>query len=142
MKRRGITRSRKPLKRSPLRSSQTAPKRRGGIKRKAKSPSKFAFQYGSKARVTFVKHRRCIVERFSCDMGPTENAHIGRAAGAGLKGHYTTIVSMCPFHHNRWHTIGRQSFLAAYNLTDEQLVLLAEQTEAAWRVFSGEAATE
>lgn len=55
----------------------------------------------------------CLVA--GCTQGPCENAHT-KGEGMGRKGHYTTVVPLCPGHHHESHTAGVVTFAARYGL--------------------------
>jgi len=67
---------------------------------------KFAYEYGSKARVAFVAGLPCAV----CGANPCHNHHV-RADGMGRKGPRTAIVPLCGSCHNRIHSIGKLSVI-------------------------------
>ncbi len=81
------------LKRTSAPARKT-PLKRGGrpkVNRQRKAAN-FARQYHSVERVEFVKSRPCDACRV---VGYSENAHVGRRSGAGRKGPYTEIASLC-----------------------------------------------
>lgn len=110
-----MIRQRKEIKRSPLRpgtkpiareSEKAKARRLGGSiaqckKRNrpkatnaARKKREFARAYGSKARVEWVKRRRCCM---CAVVGYSENAHT-EGGGTGRKAHHTTIAPLCGPH--------------------------------------------
>lgn len=81
---------------------RNSPTRKSPPKKRPKSAEKFAYQYGSAARVEWVKSQPCVAaSRFGkCD-GEIQNAHTA-SAGMGLKAHFTTIAPMCQKHHREF----------------------------------------
>ena len=67
---------------------------------------KFAYEYGSKARVAFVSGLPCGV----CGAGPCHNHHC-RTDGMSRKGPSSSVVPLCGKCHTRIHSIGALSIL-------------------------------
>lgn len=95
-------------------------------KRKA---AEFARAFYSDGRVRFVRSLPCIA---CLKFGEIENAHI-EGGGALRRADYTKIVPMCRTCHRRMHRIGIDTFLACWNLTRDDLPMLAEETERNWQ---------
>lgn len=117
-------------------------KRSGRVKpvNRKRRASEFKRCYHSKERVAFVKSLSCIVRTIpghvsAFHLGEIENAHVGRRAGGSRKGPFTEIAPMCRRHHHIFHE-GRESFLAAYAMTDELLMTHARLTQALWEQSS------
>jgi hypothetical protein len=107
------------------------PMKRSNPKRKAEA---FAKSYGSGDRCAFVAALPCSV--LGCQNKPSENAHVGNNAGAGLKGEADTICPLCGFHHLEYHTIGRDSFALKYRF---DYGYAARMTELSWSLVNPEA---
>ena len=69
--------------------------------------------YHSTERIGFVASLPCIV--LQCWDGPCHGHHTA-VDGMGRKGPYQSVVPLCPTHHDAWHRMGRESFLAAHPL--------------------------
>ena len=67
---------------------------------------KFAYEYGSRGRKSFVKKLPCAV----CGAGPCHNHHC-RTDGMSRKGPSTAVVPLCGECHARVHNIGALSML-------------------------------
>lgn len=90
------------MKRRSYMRRSSSPMPRGGIRRKARTPSEFARIYGSKKRVAMVKGMACCARYLvgpTCSRGPSENAHT-ETGGMGYKAGYETIVPLCATHHD------------------------------------------
>lgn len=107
------------------------------MRKRSKSPAKFAQQYGSWDRVIWVKARPCA----ACGVvGYSENAHVGRRSGMGRKGPYTDIAPLCGPRPDPWPTMWMgchdfraerpREFAAAFPNFDPEAAAAA--THAAW----------
>jgi hypothetical protein len=112
-------------------------------------PEKFAYEYGSKARVAFVSELPCAV----CGAGPCHNHHC-RTDGMSRKGPKTAIVPLCGVCHTRIHNIGSLSMLqqmdghlrlpmSPWSCSDEQGRMqydsfddLAAGVEKLWQIYN------
>ena len=91
---------------------------------------KFAYEYGSKARVEWVKAMPCCAcgQRRGCD-----NAHT-TTDGTGRKSHHRNIVPLCfDCHRVKLPSVGKLSFEQSHELTfdgEEYFATLADVAEA------------
>ena len=87
------------MKRSPIKRSSTAAKRK----------ARFARAFGSKERVRQIQQSPCLV----CGKVPSEAAHV-RSRGAG--GGPDDLVPLCSGHHSEQHTAGTKTFEKRHGL--------------------------
>lgn len=127
----------------PLRS--TKPIARKPIKKRKRSAAdqreKFAREYGSEERRQFVADQPCVACGWHGHEG-CENAHT-KGDGGSRKGHYTTIVPLCPPHtrrrglisgcHRALHNQGIATFQALWCV---DLAAEAARIHSLWLAFS------
>ena len=109
--------------------------KRSRIKRKPRTPSETLRKYGPPERRAWMKQRPCVI----CQRRPCDSAHV-KSGGTGRKDDYTRTVPMCSTivaagysgHHAEYDG-GKESFMARYGLTLDDLLIMAEWTEIGWQ---------
>lgn len=132
-----------PLPRRPMRTRQPAKGPSGmrplkPIRKKPRSKAETERVYGTKKRQDWYRAQMCL----TCLRRPVELAHT-KNGGTGRKADADTIIPLCMTCHHALHSMGVQTFERAYggNLFGWTLARWAESYDAAWRAFSGGAAT-
>jgi hypothetical protein len=115
------------------------PIKRSAIKRRKKSPAKWARQFGSAERVEYVKSRPCA----NCGVvGFTENAHgHHEKAGMGQRASYLAIIPLCgPWSVGTYQWEGCHAKYDRHELflPERKAAVIAANLETAWQSHQSE----
>jgi hypothetical protein len=106
--------------------------KRTAMKKKPKSPERWAYQYWTPERVEWVKTLLCFGQHFPAGPcgGRKANCHVGERSGMGLKGPYWEIACGCERHHTMYD---KREAPFDQEPVRESVRHLANLTEAAWQ---------